>query len=268
MKSYMHKDIFHNYGKDMILKILVLVSFLTASNSVHSLEEKTFSSTQKWDPYYLNTIKYKTQFNYSIKDFNIPDPPANESKETATDLNYLMELQNKRTDKDIALIKSVLKFKDISFNGLYLGKLRQMGHPKLAIFIQSISPELDRILFLIKKKYNRVRPAYLNKNIKPAIATPRHPSYPSGHSTQAYTFALFLSYFDKFNSDRYMQSASMIAHTREVAGLHFPSDTKAGKILAEQFVIKTLQTKNPRLKKLIVDARFESIFPELSRFLP
>ena len=47
---------------------------------------------------------------------------------------------------------------------------------------------LHPIVLFIKYKNDRVRPSFLTNKIKPCIEVPEHPSYPSGHSIQAYIF--------------------------------------------------------------------------------
>src|SRR5690606_6766650 len=44
-------------------------------------------------PYYL--------VNLELKDFKIPEPPANSSEQTRAEINYLLSLQNHRTAEDI-----------------------------------------------------------------------------------------------------------------------------------------------------------------------
>src|SRR4030095_11993653 len=44
-------------------------------------------------PYYLDDVK--------LEDFNIPDPPANSSAQTRAELNYLLQLQQRRSKLDV-----------------------------------------------------------------------------------------------------------------------------------------------------------------------
>jgi membrane-associated phospholipid phosphatase len=85
-------------------------------------------------------------------------------------------------------------------------------------------------LFLLKSHFDRVRPSFLDSNIKPSISVPSHPAYPSGHSTQATTMALAVSCVDPMNRDFYL--SNLVGWRRELAGVHYPSDTAAGKKLA------------------------------------
>jgi len=73
---------------------------------------------------------------------------------------------------------------------------------------------------------------------------PGHPSYPSGHSSQAFTTALLYAHlFPKLRCSL-LAAARRTAHNREIAGLHFPSDTEAGLELSSQFVAMLLKSKS------------------------
>ena len=94
-----------------------------------------------------------------------------------------------------------------------------------------------------KEVYNRARPTQVCPALFPPIAVPGHASYPSGHSTQAHLLALCLG--DVFAALPAGQPspaaliadldvlARRITRNREIAGLHFPSDSKAGETLAK-----------------------------------
>jgi membrane-associated phospholipid phosphatase len=67
---------------------------------------------------------------------------------------------------------------------------------------------------------------------------PGHASFPSGHSTQAHLMALCVN--DVFNTlpqqntvlEDLWTLADRIARNREIAGLHYPSDSDAGRAIA------------------------------------
>jgi hypothetical protein len=100
----------------------------------------------------------------------------------------------------------------------------------------------------------RPRPSQVCPALLPPVPVPGHPSYPSGHATEAHLIELVLN--DVFsaagNSNRadamqYDLSAlaDRIARNREIAGLHYPSDSAAGKKLAQD--IHTL-LQDPKCK--------------------
>ena len=86
-------------------------------------------------------------------------------------------------------------------------------------------------LFIMAQKryYNRPRPAQVNSSIRPAqSSTSKTPSYPAGHTYQAYLLANHLSKRHPKHESSFYAIADRIAQARVSVGLHFPSDnTKA-----------------------------------------
>jgi membrane-associated phospholipid phosphatase len=95
-----------------------------------------------------------------------------------------------------------------------------------------------------KNKFQRPRPSQLSPNLMPPIEVPGHASYPSGHATEAYSIALILkAVLDKAAAttavvpsqpDPLIRLAQRIARNREILGLHYPSDSEAGKKIAQE----------------------------------
>jgi hypothetical protein len=94
---------------------------------------------------------------------------------------------------------------------------------------------------LYKAEFHVPRPPQLLPALLPPIPVPGHASYPSGHGTQshlmtrciAHLVSLELSAADAavIVSDL-TELANVIARNREIAGLHYPSDSVAGQLLA------------------------------------
>jgi hypothetical protein len=101
-----------------------------------------------------------------------------------------------------------------------------------------------------KRQYQRARASQLSPALMPPIPVPGHASYPSGHATQAYLLSLLLglvmpnvvgnlyvptgnAYPGTPNDFLLDRLAERVARNREVLGLHYPSDSAAGKQLAQ-----------------------------------
>jgi membrane-associated phospholipid phosphatase len=95
-----------------------------------------------------------------------------------------------------------------------------------------------------KQIFAVVRPVELSPQIQPMIATPGHGAYPSGHATEAFIATTVLNALPraarpgashrKGNEARQMQlqrQAYRIAVNRTVAGVHYPVDSAAGRVL-------------------------------------
>ena len=69
----------------------------------------------------------------------------------------------------------------------------------------------------------------------PLIDSPRHASFPSAHSLESHMIALALTDVRGRQSARVLNAlADRIARNREVAGVHYPSDSFAGKQIAQK----------------------------------
>jgi membrane-associated phospholipid phosphatase len=81
------------------------------------------------------------------------------------------------------------------------------------------------------------RPHEYSPQIQPMIQTPGHGSLPSGHSTQAYIIAevywavLPAARRNALLREQLMRQAARVAINRHVAGVHFPVDSAAGRVL-------------------------------------
>jgi hypothetical protein len=89
-----------------------------------------------------------------------------------------------------------------------------------------------------KAEYKRQRPAQLCSALLPPIQAPGHASYPNGHSTQAHLMAYCVALVLPENVRPKLQNnlrvlADRIGRNREIAGLHYRSDTIAGVTLAQ-----------------------------------
>ena len=94
-----------------------------------------------------------------------------------------------------------------------------------------------------KDKFSRPRPVRLDPSILSPIDPPGHPSYPSGHALQSFLIARCLEQVvpvplgtaaalpDGHSPFRLL--AERIAKLREVLGVHYPSDTIAGRRVAD-----------------------------------
>src|SRR6266436_4354682 len=101
-----------------------------------------------------------------------------------------------------------------------------------------------------KRHFSRPRPSQYSPALLPSIDVPGHASYPSGHATEANLIALCLEKVMPAavrtpagppppplplpGRSPLQQMAQRIARNREVLGLHFPSDSKAGMLLAKE----------------------------------
>ncbi len=233
-----------NFNARIVMPCLLCVgTFFLSSHAVISraesaeIETLTFTNTQTWLPRYLQWAE--TAIN--LPEIALPPAPKNFSDTTKQDLAVMHAYQDVRTEKNIAEIKQEINVYDALFGEKTLAQLVDESSRPLTFELMKKVIELESPQIMKQKKiYNRVRPSYLDPTLTPVIDVPPHPAYPSGHATQAHLRALVLSELDPAHHDHYLQSAKRIARNREVAGLHYPSDSKAGQILAGQLFKKLM----------------------------
>ncbi|UWU73665.1 phosphatase PAP2 family protein [Bradyrhizobium huanghuaihaiense] len=126
-----------------------------------------------------------------------------------------------------------------------------------------------------KAHFNRPRPTQVVPGFMSPIQHGGHASFPSGHATQAHVFATLLSkvmpqalgfsdpipgFAGRTTIDKTLGAlADRISRNREIAGLHYPSDTKAGVKLAAAIIDKILLDREylPKFTKLVDNAKAE-----------
>jgi membrane-associated phospholipid phosphatase len=119
------------------------------------------------------------------------------------------------------------------------------SHPNTYRVLQVASLIGSYAVLYYKGLYNRPRPSQLCPALLPPIPVPGHASWPSGHATQAWLKALLIEYvLDEVpisqlsGADRAVLSSNLrtlatrVARNREIAGLHYPTDSAAGRKLA------------------------------------
>jgi acid phosphatase (class A) len=198
--------------------------------------------------------------NVSIDDFNLPEVPANSSEQTRAELNYLLALQQRRTDESI---RASLYMADVYYNlnvqpddarySYYRNNLFHIGRsigswfnpetlPVTADFIARVWRDASYFIWSYKFKYARVRPVVLDSSIKNLQETD-WPAYPSGHASNSYINAYIYQELAPEFTDVFIKDAYDMAHSREIIGVHYPSDSETARIFARQFVNKLFQNE-------------------------
>ena len=114
-----------------------------------------------------------------------------------------------------------------------------------------------RAEMMMKIHFSSPRPYFWDDRVMPVIDTPTHSSYPSGHATEAFAYAIMLRALSEGDlptatrslvdedglemlDEVLFRQAFRIAENRVVAGVHYPVDSAAGFVLgasvAEDFV--------------------------------
>ena len=185
-----------------------------------------FSGTWMW-PSWVPQFPLPAGWNWSVLDAG-----ANVQGEI-TDL--VTAASNERADALDEILSQADEFISYFLNMM---TARPGAYPATTKVLSIASLVGTFVAMYFKNLYNRPRPSQLCPALLPPVEIPGHASFPSGHSTQAHLMALCMN--DVLNGlpqqntmgDDLWTLADCIARNREIAGLHYRSDTDAGVALA------------------------------------
>ncbi len=224
--------------------------------------EELIGNGRKREPFYLS----------KNEKFEIKDPPANSSIQTRNELDYLLQLQLRRSAEDerasvyyagvyyrTGIQPSDRDYPRFQRNLFHIG--RSIGTwfnaetlPLTAVLVANVWSDASYYIWKYKNYFLRIRPYKLETKLKNLEET-NWAAYPSGHATNSYVNAfLFSALIPEFESF-FMKDAYDMAHSREIIGVHYPSDSESGRLLAHQIVMR-LQS-NDAFKKDFAAAREE-----------
>jgi acid phosphatase (class A) len=200
---------------------------------------------RKREPFYLS----------KIEKFEINDPPANSSLQTRNELDYLLQLQSLRSAEDERVsayyagvyYRSGIQTSDRDYarfqrNLFHIG--RSIGTwfnaetlPLTAALVANVWSDASYYIWKYKNYFLRIRPYKLETKLKNLEET-NWAAYPSGHATNSYVNAfLYSALIPEFESF-FMKDAYDMAHSREIIGVHYPSDSESGRLLAYQILMR------------------------------
>lgn len=200
-------------------------------------------------------LSHKPNYLQNVKadDFKIPDAPANSSEQTRREINYLLALQKYRTEEDV---RSSQYMADVYYNlrikqgdpdyDRYRRNLFHIGRsvgswfnpetlPVTSDFMARVWQDASYFIWSLKFKYARIRPYIIDPSLKNLQDTD-WAAYPSGHAANSYINAFIYQELAPEFTDYFIKDAYDMAHSREILGVHYPSDSEASRIFARQFV--------------------------------
>jgi hypothetical protein len=206
---------------------------------------KDFFPKGDWDPVLLRTINFPDQARQRVLDEVILLEHASSFGDTGSAV--LQELVAKKPKR--ITHGSAINFEAQGLDQVTFLMLRVVGlstdHPVNQLLKNLRDAVLDSALAVLwyykLQDPQQPRPRQLDPAIQPGFERPHwrnpgHPSFPAGHATIAHTWAALIS--SVFSSDvqkvALEREADRIASNREIAGLHFPRDTAAGKVLGRR----------------------------------
>ena len=155
-------------------------------------------------------------------------PPENESDTTEDEIEYLEGIA---VDKN--LVDSADEIRQ-HFKNFLSPKGLEFPKQEMKEVIQGVKA----IILILKYYYNRPRPWQIAqaKGLElnsETLQSSSSPSYPSGHATQGRFVARYLSDLYPEYRKELMQIGDDIAFSRNMAKVHYPSDSAFGKMLGD-----------------------------------
>ena len=208
---------------------------------------------RKRAPYYLG----------AAEKFLIPDFPANSSPQTRAELDYLLQLQQQRSEEDVraSMFYAGVYYrtsvqpgdndhKRFQRNLFHIG--RSIGTwfnadslPITAALVANVWKDAEYYIWKYKNYFIRIRP-YRRESKLQNLEETNWAAYPSGHATNSYVNAYLYSELLPEFSSFFIKDAYDMAHSREIIGVHYPSDSESGRVLAWQMIKRLMSCEKFR----------------------
>lgn len=239
----------------LLFFISTLIGVFLYPNLIY-IDSLKFSNTQVWDEsiYSQKNVK-RSLINDPLSAITLSSPPKNSSSESKRELRALHDLINNRTSEKISEINREVYYSGMKVGDYYFSDFVYSEKPYTKKLFNMVLPEFKATLLDFKEKFDRVRPSFLDTTLTTSIEVPGHPSYPSGHSAESFFVAILVSKLDPKNAEIYFNDALRTALNREIAGVHYRSDTEAGRELAHQYF--NLLLKNDDFVRALESAKAE-----------
>lgn len=198
---------------------------------------------------YLLLIEFFTRSNDWQKIRVEDPPPRDETLREIEALRALIPQREERREEILAQAESVYAY--------YFARLMmtEKSHPRTFELMNAAIVVGRALIMYEKQRFNRPRPSQLAADLEPMIVVPGHPSYPAGHPFQSRLMSLALAELRPDARVSLLALAERIGENREVAGVHYRSDSVAGHRLAEATF--PILRQGPLFDELVREARAE-----------
>jgi acid phosphatase (class A) len=186
---------------------------------------------------------------------SLPDAPAPGSQIDRDDLAGVLKAQAERTPAEAAQVLAEEHFSPLLFQPVLGSDFSKKGEPEIYSLIVDAAKQAGKVDLAAKNKWQRPRPFRAHSEVHPVYEADGL-SYPSGHSTAAYTLAVLLGEIFPDKKEALLQHAGEIAENRVIGGVHYPSDIAAGKNLGNAIAQAILA--NPDFQKRLADAKAQT----------
>ncbi len=256
--------------------LIVFAAFRTSSRWIHPLEpiSQHYKTLAALNPEpnparaYMDTIQFpwseyskgsltssimRTYYLSSEDEAKLPGLirfPANSSDQTRAELDHLLDLQSKRTKKEIDRAEyiagfgsspSIINPLDSEFNE-NRKELFYIATPVIGSWynyeqfsattqlLMNCIQDIRVTEFRLKRYFKRARPYHLEPRLHP-LTRINSPSFASGHSLWSFTEAYIFSEIIPEKREEFLKMAEEVRWSRELMGIHYPSDNEASRVI-------------------------------------
>lgn len=183
-------------------------------------------------------------------------PPANSSRQTEAELAFLEELKETRTSEQV---NEALRMHDIVYfplpglkntNDLFFEVFEVLGtdfnpedYPHTKDLLHNLMKDMRIMEFKAKNHFLRARPRQLSAKLQP-LKKMESSSFASGHTLWAYLQAYALAELIPSKRAQFLDLAYRIGFSREVLGVHYPSDEETSRVLAHKMLSSMWKKEN------------------------
>jgi acid phosphatase (class A) len=190
----------------------------------------------------------------------LPSPPDNNSDATEKELEVIFQAQATRTPEQVARIQAEEHYSVNAFAnvvGPVLSQATSDKMPATAALLRRVEATATPVAEAAKDDFKRPGPFAVNSRVFPAIQRPTESSYPSAHSTRATIDALVLAQLVPDQKNAILARGREIGDDRVIAGVQFPSDVIAGRVLGKAVFEQMMQ--DPQFQADLAAAKAEVV---------
>lgn len=161
-------------------------------------------------------------------------PPAADTPAGKADLDAVIGMQARRTPAEISHAEKSVGFTVFTFAEVRGEGFTAASYPKTDAFFRKLEDTVNGPKNYIKDIFRRERPyKAFPDQVKALVTIEGNYSYPSGHSLRSWLAALVMGNLDPARRADYLACAMQVNLDRIIGGMHYLTDTVAGRALAE-----------------------------------
>jgi len=173
----------------------------------------------------------------------LPAPALAGSEEGLAELALVRQLAAQRTAEDEKTMKEEERMSAFSFAAAIGQGFAPGRYPKLEALMEQVEKSGAPVIREGKQAWSRPRPFMADHGIK-ALMEEKSFGYPSGHGTRGILYALVLAELFPERREALLERGRVIGWHRVLAGVHYPSDIQAGRVLGLAIFGELMRTES------------------------